>query len=93
MLRSYHVVLFFYLARFKDGKPYNANYERRAGNPTFSKDGQVVNIKSILPDDKGIYMCVATNQYGKINHTIEVDPVGKLRYLICDLSLNFMDST
>lgn len=33
---------------------------------------------SVVPSDKGNYTCVVENKYGSINHTYQLDVVGKL---------------
>lgn len=32
---------------------------------------------SVVPSDKGNYTCVVENEYGSINHTYQLDVVGK----------------
>lgn len=34
-------------------------------------------MESVVPSDKGNYTCVVENQYGSINHTYQLDVVGK----------------
>lgn len=32
---------------------------------------------SVVPSDKGNYTCIVENEYGSINHTYQLDVVGK----------------
>lgn len=32
---------------------------------------------SVVPSDKGNYTCIVENKYGTINHTYQLDVVGK----------------
>lgn len=32
---------------------------------------------SVVPSDKGNYTCIVENKYGSINHTYQLDVVGK----------------
>lgn len=32
---------------------------------------------SVVPSDKGNYTCIVENKYGNINHTYQLDVVGK----------------
>ena len=36
-------------------------------------------MESVVPSDKGNYTCVVENQHGSINHTYQLDVVGKDR--------------
>lgn len=34
-------------------------------------------MESVVPSDRGNYTCVVENKYGSINHTYQLDVVGK----------------
>lgn len=40
-------------------------------------------MESVVPSDKGNYTCVVENQYGSINHTYQLDVVGKFYLYLC----------
>ena len=62
----------FLFIRFKDDKPLLKVYRRDGFQ--FSNQRTILKLKKLLPSDRGTYKCVVENAYGKIQHSVEVEP-------------------
>nr|XP_039264121.1 fibroblast growth factor receptor-like isoform X2 [Styela clava] len=56
---------------FKDGKIIKK--DSRIGGVKYRNNGQMIILETVVPPDQGMYMCKASNKYGSINHTYELD--------------------
>uniref|UniRef100_H2Z5L4 Fibroblast growth factor receptor n=1 Tax=Ciona savignyi TaxID=51511 RepID=H2Z5L4_CIOSA len=56
---------------YKDGEKILKN--DRLGGYKFRQKSQCIVLETVILSDRGMYMCVASNAYGSINHTYELD--------------------
>ncbi|KAG7278019.1 hypothetical protein CRUP_006184 [Coryphaenoides rupestris] len=60
---------------FKNGREFRRDH--RIGGFKVRDHVWTIIMESVVPSDKGNYTCVVENQFGSINHTYQLDVVGK----------------
>ena len=67
--------MFSFLKRLKDGKPLSEI--SRTGGFQYAVERTILKLEKLLPSDKGTYTCFVENAYGKVNHSVEIEPLEK----------------